>query len=129
MVEQPHSRVRDNFRRLAQETKHYNVQVSDPEVDAKQVKVLQLINAYRFRGHEAAKLDPLGLWNRPEVAELNFSFHNLNEEDMEETFNVGSFAIGKDTMKQNDIYQSLQKIYCGSVGAEYMHITDTEQKS
>ncbi len=109
VVEQPHSRVRDYFRRLAQETKHYNVQVSDPEVDAKQVKVLQLINAYRFRGHEAAKLDPLGLWNRPEVAELNPSFHNLTQEDMEETFNVGSFAIGKDTMKLKDIYQSLLK--------------------
>ena len=68
VVEQPHSRVRDYFRRLAQETKHYNVQVSDPDVDAKQVKVLQLINAYRFRGHEAAELDPLGLWQRPTVA-------------------------------------------------------------
>ncbi len=62
------------------------------------------------------------------MAELNPSFHNLTQEDMEETFNVGSFAIGKDTMKLKDIYQSLQKIYCGSVGAEYMHITDTEQK-
>lgn len=128
VVEQPHSRVRDYFRRLAQETKHYNVQVSDPEVDAKQVKVLQLINAYRFRGHEAAQLDPLGLWKRPPVAELDPSFHNLTEDDMEETFNVGSFAVGADTMKLKDIYQSLNKIYCGSVGAEYMHIIDTEQK-
>ncbi|WP_217528785.1 2-oxoglutarate dehydrogenase E1 component [Vibrio metschnikovii] len=128
VVEQPHSRVRDYFRRLAQETKHYNVQVSDPEVDAKQVKVLQLINAYRFRGHEAAQLDPLGLWRRPPVAELDPSFHNLTEDDMEETFNVGSFAVGADTMKLKDIYQSLNKIYCGSVGAEYMHIIDTEQK-
>ncbi|WP_158125300.1 2-oxoglutarate dehydrogenase E1 component [Vibrio fluvialis] len=128
VVEQPHSRVRDYFRRLAQETKHYNVQVSDPEVDAKQVKVLQLINAYRFRGHEAAQLDPLGLWKRPTVAELDPSFHNLSEDDMEETFNVGSFAIGKETMKLKDIYQSLNKIYCGSIGAEYMHMTDTEQK-
>ena len=118
----------DYFRRLAQETKHYNVQVSDPEVDAKQVKVLQLINAYRFRGHEAAQLDPLGLWKRPTVAELDPSFHNLTEDDMEETFNVGSFAIGKETMKLKDIYQSLNKIYCGSIGAEYMHMTDTEQK-
>lgn len=128
VVEQPHSRVRDYFRRLAQETKHYNVQVSDPEVDAKQVKVLQLINAYRFRGHEAAQLDPLGLWKRPPVAELAPSFHNLTEDDMEETFNVGSFAVGADTMKLKDIYQSLNEIYCGSVGAEYMHIIDTEQK-
>ncbi|MCG3730454.1 2-oxoglutarate dehydrogenase E1 component [Vibrio cincinnatiensis] len=128
VVEQPHSRIRDYFRRLAQDTKHYNVQVSDPEVDAKQVKVLQLINAYRFRGHEAAQLDPLGLWKRPPVAELDPSFHNLTEDDMEETFNVGSFAVGADTMKLKDIYHSLNKIYCGSVGAEYMHMTDTEQK-
>ncbi|ASA54953.1 2-oxoglutarate dehydrogenase E1 component [Vibrio gazogenes] len=128
VVEQPHSRIRDYFRRLAQETKHYNVQVSDPDVDAKQVKVLQLINAYRFRGHEAAQLDPLGIWQRPTVAELAPSFHNLNPEDMEETFNVGSFAIGQETMKLKDIYESLNQIYCGSIGAEYMHMTNTEQK-
>ncbi|GAA5646487.1 MULTISPECIES: 2-oxoglutarate dehydrogenase E1 component [Vibrio] len=127
-TEQPHSRVRDYFRRLAQETKHYSVQVSDPDVDAKQVKVLQLINAYRFRGHEAAELDPLGIWKRPPVAELDPAFHNLTEDDYEETFNVGSFAIGQDTMRLKDIHSALQKIYCGSVGAEYMHITDTEQK-
>ncbi len=128
VVEQPHSRVRDYFRRLAQETKHYSVQVSDPEVDAKQVKVLQLINAYRFRGHEAAQLDPLNLWKRPPVAELDPAFHNLTDEDMEETFNVGSFAVGTETMKLKDIYKSLNKTYCGSIGAEYMHMTDTEQK-
>lgn len=128
VVEQPHSRVRDYFRRLAQETKHYSVQVSDPDVDAKQVKVLQLINAYRFRGHEAAQLDPLGLWQRPPVAELDPAFHNLNEDDLEESFNVGSFAIGQETMLLKDIYSALKKTYCGSIGAEYMHMTDTEQK-
>ncbi|MFC3025560.1 2-oxoglutarate dehydrogenase E1 component [Vibrio zhugei] len=128
VVDQPHSRVRDYFRRLAQETKHYSVQVSDPEVDAKQVKVLQLINAYRFRGHEAAELDPLGLWKRAPVAELDPSFHNLSDDDLEESFNVGSFAIGNDTMKLKDIHQSLKNIYCGPIGAEYMHMTDTEQK-
>ena len=128
VAEQPHSRVRDYFRRLAQETKHYSVQVSDPDVDAKQVKVLQLINAYRFRGHEAAQLDPLGLWQRPTVAELEPAFHNLTQDDLEESFNVGSFAIGQETMPLKDIYSSLKKIYCGSIGAEYMHMTDTEQK-
>jgi 2-oxoglutarate dehydrogenase E1 component len=128
VADQPHSRVRDYFRRLAQETKHYSVQVSDPDVDAKQVKVLQLINAYRFRGHEAAELDPLGLWQRPPVAELDPAFHNLTEDDFAETFNVGSFAIGQETMQLKDIYSALKKTYCGSIGAEYMHMTDTEQK-
>ena len=127
-VEQPHSRVREYFRRLAQETKHYSVQVSDPDVDAKQVKVLQLINAYRFRGHQAANLDPLGLWKRDTVAELDPSFHTLTEEDLNETFNVGSYAIGQDTMVLKDLYKSLKQTYCGSIGAEYMHMTNTEQK-
>ncbi|MCK6262173.1 2-oxoglutarate dehydrogenase E1 component [Vibrio sp. ZSDE26] len=128
VVEQPHSRVREYFRRLAQETKHYNVQVSDPDVDVKQVKVLQLINAFRFRGHQAANLDPLGLWIRPAVAELDPSFHNLTEEDFDETFNIGSFAIGQETMVLRDLYKALKQTYCGSIGAEYMHMTNTEQK-
>ncbi|MEZ8193638.1 2-oxoglutarate dehydrogenase E1 component [Vibrio cortegadensis] len=128
VVEQPHSRVRDYFRRLAQETKHYNVQVSDPDVDAKQVKVLQLINAYRFRGHQAANLDPLGLWKRDAVAELDPSFHTLTDEDLNETFNVGSFAIGQETMVLKDLHKALKQTYCGSIGAEYMHMTNTEQK-
>jgi len=128
VVEQPHSRVREYFRRLAQETKHYNVQVSDPDVDAKQVKVLQLINAYRFRGHQAANLDPLGLWKRDTVAELDPAFHNLTEDDFNETFNVGSFAIGQETMVLKDLHKALKQTYCGSIGAEYMHMTNTEQK-
>ncbi|MDG3087476.1 2-oxoglutarate dehydrogenase E1 component [Vibrio hannami] len=128
VVEQPHSRVRDYFRRLAQETKHYNVQVSDPDVDAKQVKVLQLINAYRFRGHQAANLDPLGIWKRDAGPDLDPAFHNLTEEDFEETFNVGSFAIPQETMQLGDLYNALKKTYCGSIGAEYMHMTNTEQK-
>lgn len=127
-VEQPHSRIRDYFRKLAQESKHLNLQVSDPDVDAKQVRVLQLINAYRFRGHEAAKLDPLGLWERPSVVELTPEYHQLSEEDFNDSFHVGSFTAGKETMPLKDILMSLQKIYCGSIGAEYMHITDTEQK-
>jgi 2-oxoglutarate dehydrogenase E1 component len=126
--DQPHSRVRDYFRRLAQETKHYNVQVSDPDVDAKQVKVLQLINAYRFRGHQAATLDPLGIWERDPGPDLDPAFHNLTQEDFEETFNVGSFAVAQDSMQLGDLYSALKKTYCGSIGAEYMHMINTEQK-
>ncbi|GAM73173.1 2-oxoglutarate dehydrogenase E1 component [Vibrio ishigakensis] len=126
--EQSHTRVRDYFRRLAQETKHYSVQVSDPDVDAKQVKVLQLINAYRFRGHQAANLDPLGLWQRPVQPELDPAFHSLTEDDLNESFNVGSFAVAQETMQLKDLYTALNKTYCGSIGAEYMHMTNTEQK-
>ncbi len=77
--------------------------VSDPDVDAKQAKVLQLINAYRFRGHQNARLDPLGLWQRDLVPDLDPAFHSLTEEDFDETFNVGSFAVSQETMKVVEI--------------------------
>ncbi|WP_458734824.1 2-oxoglutarate dehydrogenase E1 component [Zobellella taiwanensis] len=126
--EQPHSQVRDYFRRLAKDNSRYATPVSDPQTDAKQVKVLQLINAYRFRGHQNANLDPLGLWKRETVAELDPAFHNLTGADLDATFNVGSYAIGKETMKLKELVDALKKTYCGSVGAEYMHITSTEEK-
>ncbi len=126
--EQPHSQTRDYFRRLAKESTRYNTSVSDPQLDAKQVKVLQLINAFRFRGHQNANLDPLGLWKQEPVPDLDPTFHNLTKADLDETFNVGSFAIGKETMKLGELYDALKRIYCGSIGAEYMHITNTEEK-
>lgn len=61
----------------------------------KQVKVLQLINAYRFRGHQHANLDPLGLWKQERVADLDPSFHDLTEADFQETFNVGPLPAAK----------------------------------
>ncbi len=89
---------------------------------------MQLINAFRFRGHQHANLDPLGLWKQESVPDLDPSYHNLTEADFQNTFNVGSFAIGKETMKLADLYAALKQTYCGSVGAEYMHITNTEEK-
>ncbi|MCT7656785.1 hypothetical protein MBH78_23595 [Oceanimonas sp. NS1] len=83
--------------------------MSDPHTDAKQVKVLQLINAYRFRGHQNARLDPLDLWNRETVAELDPAFHNLTGADLDATFNVGSYAIGTETMKLKDLVTALKK--------------------
>ncbi|MCX2959162.1 MAG: hypothetical protein N6V49_10485, partial [Serratia symbiotica] len=89
------------------DTTGYNTTNTDPETDAKQVKVLQLINAFRFRGHQHANLDPLGLWQQEKVSDLDPAYHNLTEADFQETFNVGSFAIGKETMKLRDLYAAL----------------------
>jgi 2-oxoglutarate dehydrogenase E1 component len=126
--DQLHSKTRDYFRRLAKDASRYTTSVNDPDTDSKQVKVLQLINAFRFRGHQHANLDPLGLWKQETVPDLNPAFHNLTDADFQQTFNVGSFAIGKETMKLADLYEALKQTYCGSIGAEYMHITNTEEK-
>ncbi|HDF2328683.1 TPA: 2-oxoglutarate dehydrogenase E1 component [Morganella morganii] len=128
ITEQPHSQTRDYFRRLAKDSTRYHTSVSDPAMDSKQVKVLQLINAFRFRGHQNANLDPLGLWKQEPVPDLDPAFHNLTKADFDETFNVGSFAIGSETMQLSELFDALKRIYCGSIGAEYMHITNTEEK-
>ncbi|QTF09332.1 2-oxoglutarate dehydrogenase E1 component [Brenneria izadpanahii] len=126
--DQLHSKTREYFRRLAKDSSRYTSSITDPDSDAKQVKVLQLINAFRFRGHQQANLDPLNLRPQIPVPELDLDYHNLTQDDLQETFNVGSFAIGKDTMNLGDLYQALKQTYCGSIGAEYMHITNTEEK-
>ncbi|QSX32384.1 2-oxoglutarate dehydrogenase E1 component [Shewanella avicenniae] len=127
--EPAHSKIRDYFRALASDSRTKTTsRVTDPDLDAKQVKVLQLINAYRFRGHQNANLDPLALWKRDAVAELDPAFHGLGAEDMDREFNTGSFAYGNGTMKLRDLVKALKATYTESIGAEYMHITDTEEK-
>lgn len=124
-VEYKHSELRDEFRELA---KQPNRQVVVAGTDAKQVRVLQLINAFRFRGHQNAQLDPLGLWQRSPVRDLQLSHHELSENDFDNDYNVGSFACGQESMKLGDLYKALKTTYCGSIGAEYMHITSTAEK-
>ncbi|CAJ0992971.1 2-oxoglutarate dehydrogenase E1 component [Pantoea sp. Nvir] len=126
--EQFHSITREYFRYLAKNPSRYNAHVLNPSANPKQVKVLQLINAFRFLGHQHANLDPLGLWKQDRVADLDPSFHGLTNSDFQEIFNVGSFFIGQEAMKLNDLYKALQQTYCGSIGAEYMHINNTEEK-
>ena len=128
-----HTLIREQYRKMAALGPIARAAGSTPQQvgvagDEKQVKVLQLINAFRFRGHQHANLDPLGLWRQERVRDLELSHHNLTEKDFDTQFNLGSYAIGKDKMSLGELYKSLNRTYCGSIGAEYMHITDTEQK-
>lgn len=131
-LESNHSQIRDQFRSLAALGPAGRASSAAPAAksggDEKQVKVLQLINAFRFRGHQHANLDPLGLWKQERVRDLELSHHTLSQNDFDTVYNVGSYAIGKDSMTLGDLFKSLNRTYCGSIGAEYMHITDTEQK-
>ena len=70
----------------------------------------------------------LGLWQRDKVRDLQLSHHELSENDFDREFKIGSLAIGQETMKLGDLYKALKTTYCGSIGAEYMHITSTDEK-
>jgi len=130
-VEQPHSPVRDYFRRLARENTAEAVTVIDPEASAKLVKVLQFINAYRFRGHLEAKLDPINYyrWKVSTVPELDYRYHGFTEQDLNETFNINHYVYHRDNIKLGDLAEMLKETYCGSIGLEFMHVQDMEQKS
>jgi 2-oxoglutarate dehydrogenase E1 component len=128
-LETRHSDVRQQFAEQAR-NKHREVVVvnAGTAADSRQVRVLQLINSYRFRGHQQANLDPLGLWKQSRVRDLELSYHDLSESDYDTEFNVGSLAVGKETMKLGELHKTLEKTYCGSIGAEYMHIVSTDEK-
>ncbi|MFC4258937.1 2-oxoglutarate dehydrogenase E1 component [Marinobacter lacisalsi] len=127
-----HSTIREQFEHISRNQRFYNgagVPASaTSDADRKQIRVLQMINAYRFRGHQQAKLDPLGVWQRPQVEDLDPAFHELSEADRDLEFQTGSLNFGSEKMKLGDIVDELRKTYCSSIGAEYMHVLDTRIK-
>jgi len=126
-VETDHSAIKQAFRQQALNPAAQAVQPALLVHDTQQVKVLQLINAYRFRGHQWARTDPLKQNPRPAIPELTLEHYQLADSDLDTTFNTGSL-VGSETASLRDILARLQAIYCGTIGAEYMHITHTEEK-
>ncbi len=129
--EVPHGPVRENFLRLATESRiRPTARRSghlEPAAAEKQAAVLRLINTYRYRGHQNADLDPLRLRERPKIADLDPSYHGLEPADMDQVFHTGSL-YAPDRMRLADILNLVKDIYCRKVGSEYMHITSTQEK-
>nr|MDJ0834742.1 2-oxoglutarate dehydrogenase E1 component [Gammaproteobacteria bacterium] len=124
-----HLSIREQMKTAVQHKKATGAAVSSSQhaQRLKQVAVLQLINAYRFRGHQKAKLDPLGLTTNDVDNELSLEAHNLSERDLKTVFESGSmFGVEEATLEE--IIDRLQKTYCGSIGSEFMYIASTEQK-
>ncbi|HTI70623.1 MAG TPA: 2-oxoglutarate dehydrogenase E1 component, partial [Candidatus Limnocylindria bacterium] len=91
---------------------------------ALQDKVDQLVRAYRFRGHMAAQLDPLGQ-PRTVPPELNPEFYGLSSSDMAREFSVeGVGPKEKPVMTLRETLENLRNTYCRSIGVEFMHIAD-----
>ena len=102
---------------------------ADLAVARKQVHVQSLIAAYRFLGSRWADLDPLKRTERPKIPELEPSFYDFTESDMDITFSATNTYFTKaEHMTLREIVQALRETYCGSIGAEYMHITDPAEK-
>ena len=91
------------------------------------VKAIALIRAYRIRGHLIAKLDPLGMMERKYLEDLHPSDHGFKKEDYNKKIYVGAYM--KDGFATiNEILTFFRKIYCSTIGVEYMHISDPAEK-
>ena len=98
--------------------------------DSKLVNVHHLINMYRVRGHLLANLDPLGRDGPHTHPELDIGHYGLSIWDLDRTFPVGNLGSGRlpATMTLREILGVLRDAYARTIGVEYMHIQDPEQK-
>ena len=95
--------------------------------DDRDRNVGRLITAFRSRGHLKAQVDPLGMWVHPEAPDLTLGFHHLSEAESGNEFGTGGVG-GNARMKLGDLFGLLKATYTGPIGAEFMHISDVEQR-
>jgi 2-oxoglutarate dehydrogenase E1 component len=128
--EKSHRPVKNHFLQLGKKKIPHRPTFQDclsPNAAEQQAAVLRLINGYRFRGHQCGNLDPLKLQDPVYIPDLDLAFHQLDQVDPSTVFNTGSL-YAPERLSLSDILVRLQKAYCGTIGSEYLHITDTTQK-
>ena len=91
------------------------------------IKAIALIRSYRIRGHLIANLDPLGMMKREYLHELHPSDHGFKREDYDRKIYLSSY-LDNDYSSIKEIMLKLRKVYCSTIGAEYMHISDPIEK-
>ena len=92
------------------------------------VRVQQLIDAYRMRGHQEARLDPLGLVPDEPCHDLQPSTYGFSPSDLDRSVHCdASFGFELSTIRE--ILDAARETYCGTIGFEYMHIQDPEQRA
>ncbi len=105
---------------------------ADPEATRRAVldsiRALMLIRSYRVRGHLEAQLDPLGLTKPKPHPELDPKTYGFTEADLDREIFL-DFVLGKETATLREIIAICRASYCGSIGVEFMHIQDPDQKS
>ena len=100
----------------------------DPQQILDSIHALMLIRSYRVLGHLESNLDPLGIEKRKPNIELDPAFHGFTKNDWDREIYVASF-LGGTVATLREIKAQLSKIYSGTIGVEYMHIQNSEQKS
>ena len=104
-----------------------DINVDLAAMPGKTARVQELINSYRVRGHLMADIDPLEYKQRRHP-DLEIGSHGLTFWDLDREFVTGGFG-GKTAALLRDILGVLRDSYCRTIGIEYMHIQDPEQRA
>ncbi len=91
------------------------------------IRAMMLVRTYRVRGHLAANLDPLGLAKQDIPADLTAEYHGFSGDALDKRVYVGG-VLGLEWTTVRELINVLRANYCGSVGLEYMHISDVEER-
>jgi 2-oxoglutarate dehydrogenase E1 component len=91
------------------------------------IKAVELIRAYRLRGHLLAKLDPLGLKKTEYLEELHPEYYGFKKSDYKREIFLND-VTNKKYSNISEILTFLNKTYCSSIGYEYMHISNPEER-
>ena len=92
------------------------------------MQVLNLIRAYRFRGHLQANLDPLGLTEQVQHSELNPASYGFGPGDLDRPVFL-NFTLGLEYGTVRQVLEALHQSYCGTIGVEYMHISEPKKRT
>ncbi|MEO0960995.1 MAG: 2-oxoglutarate dehydrogenase E1 component [Pseudomonadota bacterium] len=106
------------------------VSLTDEQVRAAtldSIRAIMMIRAYRIRGHLIAKLDPLNIEPPKDHPELNPKSYGFTDEDMDRPIFI-DHVLGLETATINEMMEILWRTYCDTIGVEFMHIADPEQK-
>lgn len=125
----PHAPIVASFAERAKQGPIRTIVAStDADMGRKRVAATQLIAAYRNIGSHWADLDPLKRQERPPLPDLDPAFYGFSEADLDIVFNASNTYFGKESMSLRELLNNLRETYCGSIGAEFMYISDQAQK-
>ena len=118
---------------MPQMPSHFPMQAQTSSGDIQQavrdsIRAIQLIRAYRVRGHLVADLDPLGLRPHSIHPELDPGHYGFSPKDYDRPIHLDG-VLGLETATLNEIMVAVKKIYCGKIGVEFMHMSSPEEKA
>ncbi|MBT3914779.1 MAG: 2-oxoglutarate dehydrogenase E1 component, partial [Rhodospirillaceae bacterium] len=101
------------------------------EIAQRSIRARILIRSYRVRGHLHAQFDPLGLVGAGYHRELDYKTYGFTEDDLDKEIYIDTFTsmAGKDTATLGEILEVMRQSYCSSIGVEYMHIQEIEERA